>query len=93
VSNRETEAARQIRILAREELGLEWNGADGDEIASRLDSLSTLSLLVAVEDHFRIRIGEEEAAGARSLSDLAQIVARKLAGGSSGEPEGEEDLR
>jgi acyl carrier protein len=77
VTQRERAVAREIRRLAREELGLEWEGADGEEMASRLDSLALLSLLVAVEDRYRVRITEEEAMAARSLADLARLVARK----------------
>ena len=75
---REAELASEIRRLAREELGLEWDGADGEELAGRLDSLALLSLVVAVEDRFRLVITEEDVAGARSLADLAGVIARKL---------------
>jgi acyl carrier protein len=78
VTQRETTVAREIRRLAREDLGLEWDGADVEEMAGQLDSLALLSLLVAVEDRYRVRISEEEAMGARSLADLARIVARKV---------------
>jgi acyl carrier protein len=77
VTPREREVAGEIRRLAREQLGLEWEGPDGEEMASRLDSLALLSLLVAVEDRYRVRITEEEAMTARSLADLARLVARK----------------
>jgi acyl carrier protein len=78
VTQREGEVAWEIRRLAREELRLEWDGADGEEMASRLDSLALLSLVVAVEDRYRIRITEEDAMATRSLADLAQLVARKV---------------
>ncbi len=90
MTHRELQVAREIRRLAREELGLEWEGADGEELAGRLDSLALLSLVVAVEDRYRVKIGEEEAATTRSLADLARLVARKAdaaAVGSLG-PEG-----
>jgi acyl carrier protein len=77
VTHREREVAREIRRLAHEDLGLEWDGADGEELAGRLDSLALLSLVVAVEDRYRVKIGEEEAATTRSLADLARLVARK----------------
>ena len=69
--------AREIRQLARDVLGLEWDGADGEELAGLLDSLALLSLVVAVEDRYRIKIGEEETTSTRSLADLARLVARK----------------
>lgn len=77
MTQREGEVAREIRRLAREELRLEWDGADGEEMAGRLDSLALLSLVVAVEDRYRIRITEEDAMATRSLADLAQLVLRK----------------
>ena len=46
---------------------------------SRLDSLALLSLVVAVEDRFRIVLTDEDAATARSLADLARIVAARAA--------------
>jgi acyl carrier protein len=74
--------AREIRRIAAEELQLEWNGHEDEELAGVLDSLALLSLVVAVEDRWRIRIGEEEGARTRSLADLARLVARKaLPGG------------
>jgi acyl carrier protein len=78
VTQPEEALAREIRQLAREDLGLEWHGADDDEMAGELDSLALLALLVSVEDHYRVRISDNEAMAARSLADLARLVARKL---------------
>jgi acyl carrier protein len=77
VTPREADVAREIRRLARAELQLEWDAPDDADLAARLDSLALLSLVVAVEDRFRVRIGEDEAATIRSLADLARFVARK----------------
>jgi len=77
VTDRETRVAREIRRIAREDLGLAIEARDGDELAGTLDSLSLLSLVVAVEDRFRVKIDEEEAALTRSLEDLARLVAGK----------------
>ncbi len=71
--------AREIRRLARDDLGLAWEAPDDAPLAGDLDSLALLSLVVAVEDRFRVRIAEEDTAGARSLEDLARIVGAKLA--------------
>ena len=78
MTQREQAIALEIRRLAHEDLGLLWDGADGEEMAGRLDSLALLALLVSVEDRYRVRIGDEEATQARSLADLARLVARKL---------------
>ena len=75
---READIAAEIRRVVREELQLEAEVEDGDELASRLDSLALLSLVVAVEDRFRVILDDADAAGTRSLADLARLVARKL---------------
>jgi len=81
VTEGETKVACEIRRIAREELGFALEAPDGEELASRFDSLALLSLLVAVEDRFRVRIGDEEAARSRSLEDLARLVAGKAGSG------------
>jgi acyl carrier protein len=77
VTERESAIAAEIRRLAREGLGIEAEVEDGEELAGRLDSLALLSLVVAVEDRFRVRVGEEDAAGLRSLADLARFIAAR----------------
>ena len=74
---REAEVAAEIRRIVREELHARTEFGDGDELASRLDSLALLSLVVAVEDRFRIVLTEEDSSAARSLADLARIVAAR----------------
>jgi acyl carrier protein len=83
-TEREAAVAREIRRLAREELELDGDFTDGEELAGRLDSLALLSLVVAVEDRFRVKLGDLEATRVRSLADLAALVARK-AGSAPGE--------
>jgi acyl carrier protein len=75
---REREIAAEIRRLAREDLGIAAEPADDEELAARLDSLALLSLVVAVEDRFRVILDEADAAGTRSLAGLARLVAAKL---------------
>ena len=77
MTDRETIIAAEIRRLAREELGLAFEAGDDEELAGRLDSLALLSLVVAVEDRFRVRIREDDAAVTRSLADLARLVAER----------------
>ena len=77
MTHREVEIAAEIRRIAREDLGLDAALGDREELAGRLDSLALLSLVVAVEDRYRFRLTEEDAAGERSLADLAAIVARR----------------
>jgi acyl carrier protein len=77
MTDREAPVAAEIRRLAREELGLPFEAGDDEELAGRLDSLALLSLVVAVEDRFRVRIREDDAAVTRSLADLARLVAER----------------
>ena len=76
-SPREQAVAAEIRRIVREELHARTEFGDDEELAARLDSLALLSLVVAVEDRFRILLTDEESATARSLSDLARIVAAR----------------
>jgi acyl carrier protein len=75
VTLREREVVEEIRRIARHELALDWDGSDEDDLRDRLDSLALLTLVVAVEDRFRVRLGEAEGVAARSLADLARLVA------------------
>jgi acyl carrier protein len=76
---REQEVAAEIRRIVREELHARTEFGDDEELASRLDSLALLSLVVAVEDRFRILLTDDDAMTARTLSDLARIVAARAA--------------
>jgi acyl carrier protein len=80
MTEREDAVAREILRIAREELELEGEppGA-GEPLAARLDSLALLALVVAVEDRFRVILTDDDAAAARSVEDLARIVAARAA--------------
>jgi acyl carrier protein len=71
--------AAEIRRIVRDDLHARVEFGDDDELASRLDSLALLSLVVAVEDRFRVVLTEEDAATARSLADLSRLVAARAA--------------
>jgi acyl carrier protein len=76
MSDREKAVVREILRIAREDLKLEGDPpAPGEVLAGRLDSLMLLSLVVAVEDRFRVVLTDDDAAGARTLEDLARLVA------------------
>jgi acyl carrier protein len=78
VTGLERAVAREILRLAREELRLPGEPPAPDEVlAGRLDSLMLLSLVVAVEDRFRVALTDDDAAGARTLEDLARLVAAR----------------
>ena len=61
--------------------GLAAGAAGGELLAAALDSLQLLSLVVAVEDRFRVVLAEEDAAGTRTLADLARLVASRAEAG------------
>jgi acyl carrier protein len=78
VTAREAAVAAEILRLAREELELTGPPPAPDEpLAERLDSLLLLSLVVAVEDHFRVVLTDDDAAEATTLADLARLVAAR----------------
>ena len=70
----EAAVAREIVRIAREDLGFEGDPPGGAALASALDSLQLLSLVVAVEDRFRIVLADDDAAATRTLVDLARLV-------------------
>lgn len=70
-----------IAEIAREKVG--WDGPVSPELRLvedlALDSIRLLTLAMEVEDHFRVCLDEEDEAEIRTLGDLADTVARKLA--------------
>jgi acyl carrier protein len=75
VTGPETEVAREILRIAREELALPGEPPAPDQpLAGQLDSLALLALVVAVEDRFRVVLTDDDAATAQSLEDLARLV-------------------
>ncbi|BDG10135.1 acyl carrier protein [Anaeromyxobacter paludicola] len=77
MSGREAAVAAEIRRLAREELKLEGEVGADEELAGQLDSMALLALVVAVEDRFLVVLTDDDAAGARTLTDLARLVVAK----------------
>jgi acyl carrier protein len=79
LSPREEAVAREILRIARDDLAIPPPPEGGVPLASGLDSLALLSLVVAVEDRFRVVLTETDAGAAASLEDLARIVAARAA--------------
>lgn len=73
----EAAVAREILRIAREDLAIAAEPAPDEPLAGRLDSLQLLSLVVAVEDRFRVILSDEDARATRSLEDLARLVAER----------------
>jgi acyl carrier protein len=77
VTDREQRVAAEILRLACDELRLGEPPAGAVPLAGQLDSLALLSLVVAVEDRFHVILQDDDAAGARTLDDLARLVAAR----------------
>jgi acyl carrier protein len=77
VTEREALVAGEILRIAREELRLEAAPAPDEALAAKLDSMALLALVVAVEDRFHVVLTDDDAAGTRTLEDLARLVAAR----------------
>lgn len=70
----------EIRRVARAELGhegaIERTHALREDL--RLDSLGMVLVAVALEDRFRVRLREEDAAGVATVDDLVALVRRRV---------------
>lgn len=71
----------EIGRVLREDLG--WLGAvkPGDDLVRdlQLDSVGVLTLVVGLENKFRVALAEEDAAGVRTVADLVALVQRRRA--------------
>jgi acyl carrier protein len=83
----DAEIVEGIREVARRHLGWHEPLPPGLRLveALRLDSLRLLTLVVEIENHFRIRLDEGVEAGIETVEDLVQVVRRKLAA-TAGDP-------
>jgi acyl carrier protein len=63
--------------IAETELGLD-TGLDAGDLANQLDSVGRLTLVVAIEDHFKICFEPEDEEEIRTLNHLVQRIQRKL---------------
>jgi acyl carrier protein len=73
------EVLEEIRRVLRDELGLSCEALPEDDLVAdlQLDSVGLLTLVVGLEDRFRIALSEEDAAGVRTVSDLVALVSRR----------------
>ena len=76
-----TEALGEIRRVAAQELALPREPQPLDDLILdlHLDSVGLLTLVVALEDRFRLRLDEEDAARVRTVADLVALVAERAA--------------
>jgi acyl carrier protein len=77
----EGEILETLRGLARDELRLTQAIDPGADLVADLglDSMTATTLIVAVEDRFRICLPDALLADVRSVSDLVAVIARRLA--------------
>jgi len=70
------EVVAEIRRVLRDELGLSREPKPEDDLVSdlHLDSVGLLTLVVGLEDRFRIALAEEDAAKVRTVRELAALV-------------------
>ena len=76
------EVEAEIRRVLRDELGLAREPRPEDDLVSdlQLDSVGLVTLVVGLEDRFRIALAEEDAAKVRTVRDLAALVAERRKG-------------
>ena len=67
----------ELSTVAIRELKLEGALKSGD-IADQLDSVQRLTLVVAIEDHFKICFDPDDEEQIRDVSELVGLIHRKL---------------
>jgi acyl carrier protein len=77
MTDQEQRIAAEILRIARDELRLGPLPDGAVPLAGQLDSLALLSLVVAVEDRFRVAFSDDDAASTHSLDDLVRLVAAR----------------
>ncbi|HET9035577.1 MAG TPA: phosphopantetheine-binding protein [Myxococcaceae bacterium] len=75
----EAQVLEAIRAIARSELELERPIVPEDDLLRDLllDSLGLTVLAVGLENRFRVKLSEEDAAGVQTVGDLARHVASR----------------
>ena len=74
-------ALAEIRRVAAEELGLSRTPEPTDDLLLdlQLDSVGILTLVVALEDLFRVRLDEADASRVRTVGELAALIEERAA--------------
>jgi acyl carrier protein len=75
----EAQVLEAIRAIARSELELERPIVPEDDLLRDLllDSLGLTVLAVGLENRFRVKLSEDDAAGVQTVGDLARHVASR----------------
>ena len=71
----------EISRVLQDELGLARAARPQDELVRdlQLDSVGVLTLVVGLENKFRVALAEEDADGVRTVADLIALVQRRRA--------------
>lgn len=82
----EQDALGEIRRICAEELGLTRPADPEVDLRAdlQLDSLGLLTLVVGLEDRFRVVLREEDAGEVRTVGDLARLVAVRMSEAAEG---------
>lgn len=74
----EAEVLGLIRVIAAEELGIDGPVHETSDLYRdlALDSVSLLTLIVALEDRCLVTLSDEASLGLRTVGDLAALVVR-----------------
>ncbi len=68
---------KELKELAASELALDAGLTPGD-LADQLDSVARLTLVVAIEDHFKICFDPEDEEDIHTVDQLVALIHRKL---------------
>ena len=73
------EVLGEIRRVLHDELGIAREARPDDDLIAdlQLDSVGLLTLVVGLEDRFRVALEEEDAAAVHTVGDLAALVLRR----------------
>jgi acyl carrier protein len=80
------EVLAEVRRIAAEELDFRGAIEPGHTLLRdlQLDSMGLTVMAVGLENHFRVRLTEEDSAGVATVGDLMRLVAQKASGGGQG---------
>jgi acyl carrier protein len=80
VAERAAEVLAEIRRIFASELERTGPVEPHDELVRDLevDSMGAVVLAVGLEDRFRVKLSDEDAAAVRTVEDLVSLVTRKL---------------
>ena len=67
----------ELKNLAKSELAMDSGLTSGD-LANQLDSVARLTLVVAIEDHFKICFDPEDEEDIHTVDQLVALIHRKL---------------